>query len=131
MRSGRGFQGRGGPGNRNTGTTNTSKFKKTLLKASEDIVFSESSPWEGGRFTLEQLIKQILRQVNQDPTTVQYSEYIMGYYDWNEENQAFEIPLEFSHIRVPSVPRTSDEHFVAKMSIRREAIKDNLEMTKA
>ena len=88
---GRSFQGRGGPGNRNAGAF-SSKFKKTLLRASEDIVFSMDNPWEGDRSTLKQLLKQILKEINQDPEAVSYSEYVTGQYEWNEENKSYEIP---------------------------------------
>jgi hypothetical protein len=128
---GRSFQGRGGPGNRNAGAF-SSKFKKTLLKASEDIVFSVDNPWEGDRSTLKQLLKQILKEVNQDPEAVSCSEYVTGDYAWNEENQAYEIPTKFSLCnKVTPIPKTDDVHFTAKLALRKEELKYNVDMTKA
>ena len=72
-----------------------------------------------------------MKGVDQDTTTAQCSDYITGHYDWNEENEAFEIPLEFSHKVVPLVPRAADEHFTAKMAIRKEVLSTHQDMTKA
>ena len=86
----------GGNNVKSGGGINTSKFRRNIMQAAEEVlIFSESKPWEGARFTLPQLIRQITREVNRDPKANKFSSYIQGHFDWDEDEQRFDISLEF------------------------------------
>jgi hypothetical protein len=73
------------------GNNNNSKFRKNIMQAAEEVMFSETKPWEGARFTLPQLLRQITREINRDPKAAEFSTYIEGDYEWDEDDERFNI----------------------------------------